>query len=127
MVKLHEISKVSSDTFFFQCNLSNLCPFLIKDTILTGDFNASSYESGRQSTDKRGSLLKKWIEENELIFIPTSSHSSKRSDRHIDLTFTNLNRVESDTIFYGTSDHWPTVLSSQSIGFTSTGFFPHID
>jgi hypothetical protein len=108
-------------------NLNDLSSFLIKGTILTGDFNATSNEWGSKSTDKRGSLLKKWIEENDLTFIPTSSHSSKRSDRHIDLTFTNLNNTVNDTIFYGTSDHWPTVLSSQTIGFTSSGFFPHID
>ena len=108
-------------------NLKDLCPFLVKGTILTGDFNATSDEWGSQSTDRRGNSLKKWIEENELTFIPTNSHSSKRSDRHIDLTFTNLNRVENETIFYGSSDHWPTVLRSQSIGFISSGFFPNID
>ncbi|CAF4219992.1 unnamed protein product, partial [Rotaria magnacalcarata] len=93
-------------------SLKDLCPFLVKGTILTGDFNATSDEWGSQSTGRRGSSLKKWIEENELTFIPTKSHSSKRSDRHIDLTFTNLNRVENETIFYGSSDHWPTVLRS---------------
>jgi endonuclease/exonuclease/phosphatase (EEP) superfamily protein YafD len=108
-------------------NLKDLRPFLVKGTILTGDFNATSDEWGSQTTDRRGALLKKWIEENELTFIPTTFHSSKRSDRHIDLTFTNLNRVENETIFYGTSDHWPTVLSSQSVGFMSNGFFPLID
>ncbi|CAF4138053.1 unnamed protein product [Rotaria magnacalcarata] len=108
-------------------NLKDLCPFLVKGTILTGDFNATSDEWGSQSTDRRGCSLKKWIEENELTFIPTNSHSSKRSDRHIDLTFTNLNRVENETIFYGSSDRWPTVLRSQSIGFISNGFFPNID
>ncbi|CAF4121009.1 unnamed protein product, partial [Rotaria magnacalcarata] len=108
-------------------NLKDLCPFLVKGTILTGDFNATSDEWGSQSTDRRGNSLKKWIEENELTFIPTNSHSSKRSDRHIDLTFTNLNRVENETIFYGSSDHWPTVLRSQSIGFVSNDFFPNID
>ena len=107
--------------------LNDLSPFLIKGTIMTGDFNATSDEWGSHSTDRRGLVLKKWVEENDLNFIPATSHSSKRSDRHIDLTFTNLNRVENQTIFYGTSDHWPMVLSSQSIGFTSNDFFPHTD
>jgi hypothetical protein len=72
---------------------------------LTGDFNATSDEWGSQITDRRGAQLKKWIEENDLIFAPTTSHSSKRSNRHIDLTFTNLSRVVNETVFFGTSDH----------------------
>ncbi|CAF3449954.1 unnamed protein product [Rotaria socialis] len=86
-------------------NLKDVSPFSVKGTILTGDFNATSQEWVSQSTDRRGNSLKKWIEENELAFTPTNSHSSKRSDRHMDLTFTNLNRVENETIFYGSSDH----------------------
>ncbi len=94
---------------------------------MTGDFSATSDESVSQSTDRCDALLKKWIEENELTFVPTTSHSSKRSDRHIDLTFTSLSRVENETVFFSTSDHWPRVLTSQSLAFTSNGFFLHID
>lgn len=108
-------------------DLNELTPFLIKGTILTGDFNATSAEWGSPSTDKRGALLKKWTEENDLTFVPTSSHSSKRSNRHIDLTFTNLTGVTNETIFYGTSDHWPTVLSSQTVGHLTHGVFPQVD
>ncbi len=108
-------------------DLNDLRPFITKGTILTGDFNATSDEWGSPHTDRRGAYLKRWIEENDLTYIPTSFHSSKRSERHIDLTFTNLNRVDNETVFYGTSDHWPTVLNSHSIGFTASGFFPHID
>jgi hypothetical protein len=108
-------------------DLNDLRPFITKGTILTGDFNATSDEWGSPHTDRRGAYLKRWIEENDLTFIPTSFHSSKRSERHIDLTFTNLNRVDNETVFYGTSDHWPTVLNSHSIGFTASGFFPHIN
>ena len=71
--------------------------------------------------------MKKWIEENDLAYSPTTSHSSKRSSRHIDLTFSNLSGVQSETLLYGTSDHWPTLSSSTSVSFTTSGFFPHID
>ncbi|CAF4678829.1 unnamed protein product, partial [Rotaria magnacalcarata] len=107
--------------------LSEQIRIIVKGTILTSDFNATLDEWGSQSTDRRGDSLKKWIEENELTFIPINSHSSKRSDSHIDLTFTNLNRAENETIFYGSSDHWQAVLRSQSIGFISNGFFSNID
>ncbi|CAF1387235.1 unnamed protein product [Rotaria magnacalcarata] len=40
-------------------NLNDLSPFLVKGTILTGDFNATSDEWGSQSTDRRGNSLKK--------------------------------------------------------------------
>ena len=103
-------------------NLNDLCPFLVRGTVLTGDFNASVEEWGSKSTDSRGARLKKWIEENDLAFSHTTSGSSKRSNRHIDLAFTNLSRVPSETLFYGTSDHWPTLSSSTSVGLTTSGF-----
>ena len=108
-------------------NLNDLRPFLVKGTILTGDFNATAEEWGSHTTDKRGGILRNWIVDNELLFVPTTSHTSKRSNRNIDLTFTNLNSAHSVTMFHGTSDHWPTVMTSESVGFYSKGFFPHID
>jgi Endonuclease-reverse transcriptase len=104
--------------------LNDLRPFLIKGTIITGDFNAVSEDWASQTTDKRGKGLKEWIEENEFIYIPSTAHSSKRADRHIDLTFTNLNTGQSETVFYGTSDHWPVVLTMDSIGFDTHSLFP---
>ena len=57
------------------------------------------------STEKRGRLLKEWVEKNNLCFIPSTSHSSKRSNRNIDLTFTNIGGAREETLNTGTSDH----------------------
>ena len=68
-------------------NLDDILPFVVDGTILLGDFNASVKEWGSPSTDKRGACLKEWIEENNLFYILSTSHSSKRSLRNIDLIF----------------------------------------
>ncbi|CAF1049213.1 unnamed protein product [Adineta steineri] len=96
-------------------NLNDISPFLIKGTLLIGDFNATSDVWCSPYTDPRGTTLMKWIEDTDLAFIPTNHHSSKRSNRHIDLPFTNLNRADCETIFFGTSDHWPLVVRSPDI------------
>jgi hypothetical protein len=38
-----------------------------------------------------------------------------------------LNRADSETIFFGTSDHWPLVLTTHDIGFSTNSFFPRTD
>lgn len=68
--------------------------------------------------------LKKWIEKNNLLFIPGTKNSSKRSERHIDLIFTNIEDAEAETLNTGTSDHWPIVMKSDRIGFQTNGNFP---
>ena len=69
--------------------------------------------------------MKEWIEENNLNYIPSTSHSSKRSLRNIDLSFSNITAISSETLHFGTSDHWPIVLSCENISFDKQQFFPH--
>lgn len=74
-------------------NLDDLKTFIIDGTLVTGDFNAAYKDWGSPNSDSRGNLLKKWIDENELCFVPSTKNSSKRSERHIDLLFSNLDGV----------------------------------
>ncbi|CAF0995715.1 unnamed protein product [Didymodactylos carnosus] len=107
-------------------NLQMINPFLIENTIITGDFNAAMQEWGSPSSDKRGKTLKEWIEKNTLAFIPSTAHSSKRSLRHIDLTFSNLEGLNSETMLVGTSDHWPILLTCVNADFDTSNMFPHV-
>jgi hypothetical protein len=106
-------------------NLDDILPFVIDGTILLGDFNASVKEWGSPSTDKRGACLKEWIEENNLFYIPSTSHSSKRSLRNIDLTFSNMDGMSCATMHFGTSDHWPVVVTCENVTFNTTNTFSH--
>ena len=45
-------------------------------------------------------------------------HSSKHSNRNIDLTFTNLGGIKRETLKMGTSDHW--------LEFDKNSIFPHV-
>ncbi|CAF4586260.1 unnamed protein product, partial [Rotaria socialis] len=107
-------------------NLEDLTSCITEKTILTGDFNASAQEWQSPVTDARGNQLKKWIEKNNLLFIPGTKNSSKRSDRHIDRIFTNIEDVEAETLNTGTSDHWPIVMKSDRIGFQTDGNRPSL-
>ncbi|CAF4388660.1 unnamed protein product, partial [Didymodactylos carnosus] len=52
-------------------DLNDLCPYLIKNTIISGDFNATVAGWGKnQITDTRGQTLQKWIQNNNFSFIP---------------------------------------------------------
>ncbi|CAF4734244.1 unnamed protein product, partial [Rotaria socialis] len=93
--------------------------------ILSGDFNATVKEWNSPVTDKRGAHVKEWINESNLNYIPSTSNSSKRSLRNIDLSFSNMSTISSETLFFGTSDHWPIVLSCENIFFDTNSFFPH--
>ncbi|CAF1411737.1 unnamed protein product, partial [Adineta steineri] len=108
-------------------DMKDLDPFIIKNTIISGDFNATVQEWGSPSTDTRGRKLKSWTEDNNLQFVPTTINSSKRSERNIDLTFTNVNGVDSATVIFGTSDHWPAVVTTHNIGFLTNKFFPQVN
>ncbi len=94
-------------------------------TIITGDFNATVKEWGSPLTDKRGARVKEWMEENNLSYIPSTTYSSKRSMRNIDLSFSNMTAISCETIHVGTSDHWPLVLSCESISFDMKSTFAH--
>ncbi|CAF3332049.1 unnamed protein product [Rotaria socialis] len=104
-------------------NLEDLTSYISEKTILTGGFNASAQEWQSPVTDARGNQFKKWIEKNNLLFIRGTKNSSKRSDRHIDLIFTNIEDAEAETLNIGTSDHWPIVMKSDRIGFQTDGNF----
>ena len=53
-------------------------------------------------------------------------HSSKRSNRNIDLSFTNIGEVRGETLKIGTSDHWPTLLTCENVGIGKNKMFPHV-
>ena len=107
-------------------NLDDLCSYITQETIITGDFNASLEDWNSPVSDKRGKILKEWIEKNNLTYIPSTSHSSKRSLRNIDHSFSNIDGISAETILLGTSDHWPIVLKCESIGYEVRNFSPHI-
>lgn len=107
--------------------LDELEPYIIKNTIITGDFNAAIKEWGSESSDKRGKHVKEWIERNNLCYIPSTSHSSKRSNRNIDLTFTNVEEVRIETLKLGTSDHWPLMITCENVGFDKDRFFSYVN
>ncbi|CAM4803758.1 unnamed protein product [Rotaria magnacalcarata] len=107
--------------------LEELEPFIIENTIITGDFNASIKEWGSEYTDKRGKHLKEWIERNNLCYIPSTSHSSKRSNRNIDLTFTNIGQMRGETLKMGTSDHWPLMLTCENVSFDKNRMFSYVN
>ncbi|CAF4913904.1 unnamed protein product, partial [Rotaria socialis] len=106
--------------------LGELESYITKNTIITGDFNASVKEWGSTSADKRGRILKEWVEKNNLCYIPSLSNSSKRSNRNIDLTFTNLGGTKGVTLKMGTSDHWPIMITCDNLVFDKNSIFPHI-
>ncbi|CAF1370057.1 unnamed protein product [Adineta ricciae] len=110
-----------------QRKFEEISPFIVENTIVAGDFNGTAQEWCSPSTDTRGKLLRSWIEEVNLRFIPGTKNSSKRSDRHIDLIFTNVIDVKAETLELGTSDHWPLVMTSEHIGFQTNGYFPTVN
>ncbi|CAF4157481.1 unnamed protein product, partial [Rotaria magnacalcarata] len=106
--------------------LEELESYITKNTIITGDFNASVKEWGSTLADKRGRILKEWVEKNNLCYIPSLSNSSKRSNRNIDLTFTNLGGIRGETLKMGTSDHWPIMITCENLVFDKNSIFPHV-
>ncbi len=107
--------------------LEELEPYIIKNTFIIGDFNASIKEWDSASSDKRGRNLKGWVEKNNLSYIPSTSHSSKRSNRNIDLTFTNVGGMRAETLEFGTSDHWPVTMACEDIEFDKNRMFPYVN
>lgn len=107
--------------------LEELEPFIIENTIITGDFNAAIKEWGSESSDKRGKYLKQWIERNNLCYIPSRVHSSKRSNRNIDLTFTNIGQTKGETLKMGTSDHWPQMITCENVSFDKNRMFSYVN
>lgn len=108
-----------------QRDLDDILPYVNNGTIISGDFNATVKEWNSPITDKRGVYVKEWVNENNLNYIPSTSHSSKRSLRNIDLSFSNMSTISSETLLLGTSDHWPILLSCENISFDTNSFFPH--
>ncbi|CAM4981949.1 unnamed protein product [Rotaria socialis] len=108
-----------------QRDLDEIQPFVIESTILSGDFNATVKEWNSQITDRRGASVREWINENNLNYITSTTNTSKRSLRNIDLSFSNMSTISSETLCSGTSDHWPILLSCENISFDTNVFFPH--
>ncbi|CAF4474316.1 unnamed protein product [Rotaria magnacalcarata] len=106
--------------------LGELEPYITKNTIITGDFNASVKEWGSTSADKRERILKEWVEKSNLCYIPSLSNCSERSNRNIDLTFTNLGGTRGETLKMGTSDHWPIMITCENLVFDKNSIFPHV-
>ena len=104
-------------------NLEDLKPFLIERTIISGDFNAAVEEWNSPTTDTRGSVLRSWVERNSLYYIPSNKHTSKRSERNIDLFLTNTVDGRVETLEIGTSDHWPILMKCDQVAFQSVGMF----
>ncbi len=73
-----------------QYDLDDIQSYIVEDTILTGDFNATVKEWNSPLTDRRSMSEKEWIEENNFCYVQSTSHSSKRSLRNIDLSFSNM-------------------------------------
>ncbi len=71
--------------------------------------------------------MKEWIEKNNLVYIPSTSHASKRSDRNIDLTFSNVGGMRGETLKMGTSDHWPTLITCENVRFDKNKMFSHVN
>jgi hypothetical protein len=105
-------------------DINDVVPFITNNTIVAGDFNAAVTEWNSPKTDKRGEIMKKWSEENNLQYIQCTGNSSKRSTRNIDFTFANFTGITGETLEFGTSDHWPLVYKSERILFKSTNNFP---
>jgi hypothetical protein len=58
--------------------------------------------------------------------MPSTSYSSKRSNRNIDLTFTNVGGTRGETLNIGTSDHLPVLITWENVGFDKNKMFPHV-
>ena len=98
-----------------------------ENTIVAGDFNATAEEWNSPTTDARGHQLKRWINTNNLWCISSTKNLSKRSHRHIDLIFTNLINVKTETVLTGSSDHWLIIMSSDKIGIAISEKFPKVN
>mgnify|MGYP001151580594 FL=1 len=108
-------------------NLDDIIPFVTKNTIIAGDFNATVQEWDSPSTDKRGKIVRKWSEDNHLKYISGTGNSSKRSLRNIDLTFANFEGITGETMKIGSSDHWPLLYKSELLLIDNTNKFPVTD
>ena len=105
-------------------DINEISAFISKNTIIAGDFNATVKEWNSPKTDKRGEIIKTWSEVNNLRYIHGTTNSSRRSDRNIDLTFTNLQGITGETKDFGTSDHRPLVYQSRTTLVKTTNLFP---
>ena len=99
---------------------------MTQETIIPGDFNASLEDWNSPVSDKHDRILKEWIEKNYFLCMPSSSCSLKRSLRNINSTFSNIDGINAETILFGTSDHWPIVVTCENIGYETRNFFPHV-
>lgn len=106
-------------------DLDDLLPYVIEGSVITGDFNTTVEEWNSPRTDKRGARVKEWMEENNFSYLPSTAHTSKRSERNIDLSLSNSLVISTETLHVRTSDHWPTVLTCENVSFGMSNIFPH--
>ena len=100
---------------------------ITENTIITDDFNASIKEFGSMLTEKRRRNLKELMKKNNLSYIPSTSHSSKRANRNIDLMFTNIGGARGETLNTGTSDHWSVMITCENVCFNKNKMFPLVN
>jgi hypothetical protein len=65
-------------------------------------------------------------DKNNLCFILSTLHSSKRSNRNIDLSLTNIGGAKRETLKIGTSDQWSVMVTCKNLGFDKNTMFSHI-
>jgi hypothetical protein len=63
-------------------------------------------------------------EETDFCYIPSTSHSLKLSNRNINLKFTNGGEIR-DILRMVTSDHWPILITGETVVFHKNKMFPH--
>ena len=96
-------------------DINEISKFITNNTIIAGDFNAAVSHWNSPTTDLRGKIVEKWCIDNHLEYIEGTKNSSKRSDRNIDFTFTNLPGISGETLDFGSSDHRPLVYKSEFV------------
>jgi len=92
-----------------QRDLDDLQSYVVEGSISTGDFNAT---------------VKEWIEENNLEYMSSTAHTSTRSLRNIDLLFSNMTAISSETLQCATRDQWVMLLSCGNLSFDIKNIFP---
>ena len=105
-------------------DINEITPFIINNTVISGDFNAAVIQWNSPKTDSRSEVVKTWNEVNNLQYVRGTVNSSKRSDRNIDLIFSNYEGIKRETLKFGSSDHWPLVYRSELIIFDKINHFP---
>lgn len=106
------------------CNLDDLNSSLVNETLIAGDFNATIEECNSPNTDAKRTILKRWMERNNFLYISSTEYTSKRSDRNIDFFLTNAEIGKAATLEFGTNGRRPVVMKCEQLGYHTVGTFP---